>query len=154
MFRTLAVLSFLATPAFAHDFRSGDLGVIHPIILKAFHSARTAAGYMTVANDGKQPDMLIGVRIDGVNATVHESRNDDGISKMVHLDAVEIPAGDAVMFEQGGLHVMMMGLAPGQFKPGDMVDAVLIFDRQGEVPISFMVEKHGVKAGHEGHLAN
>ena len=154
MFRTLIALLLLTSPATAHDIQASDLGIIHPVILKAFPAAQTAAGYMVIANDGDQPDMLISVRVEGVKATLHESRVIGGVANMVHLDAVEILAEDTVVFEQGGLHVMMMGLTPGQFKPGDMVDAVLVFEHQGEVPISFMVEEHSAMAGHEGHMSD
>lgn len=94
---------------------------------------------MSIMNMGDTPDLLIGVRVEGPMAMIHESREEDGVMRMVHLDAVEIPAGDTVEFRPGGLHVMVMGLGPDDLPVGDTLDATLIFDRAGEVPIVFSV---------------
>jgi len=156
MFRVLAALLLLAGPCAAHEFTAGPLEIIHPVIALPYDTARTAAGYMAISNDGREADMLIGISIEGVSAAIHESREENGLSKMIRLDAVEIPAGDTVLFETGGLHVMLMGLAPHQFKPGDMVKATLVFEHEGEVPIAFMVQDgagSGDAMDHMDHMA-
>lgn len=158
MFRILiAAAAFsltLALPGAAHEYRAGDLLIDHPVIYKSFARARAAGGYMTITNGGEADDMLIGVRVEGPMAMIHESREEDGVMRMLHLDAVEIPAGGTVAFAPGGLHVMIMGLQPDDLPVGDTLDAVLVFDRAGEVPVTFEVEPlpaEGAAMDHSGH---
>ncbi len=124
----------------AAEVTAGDLTIASPVIVKSFAKARAAGGYMTVANSGDKPDLLLGVSVEGPMAMIHESREEGGIMRMVHLDAVEIPAGETVAFAPGGLHVMIMGLQPDDLPVGDTLDAVLTFDRAGEVAVTFRVE--------------
>ncbi len=72
-------------------------------------------------------------------AMIHESREEDGVMRMIHVDAVELPAGETVTFRPGGLHVMIMGLKPDDLPLGGTLDAVLTFDRVGEVAVTFEV---------------
>ncbi len=136
-----AFVIFLVTglAARAEEFSVGDLTIRNPVIFKSFTAARAAGGYMTIGNAGVQPDRLTGVAVDGPMAMIHESREDEGVTRMIHLDAVEIPAGDTVAFRPGGLHIMIMGLQPDDLPVGDTLDAVLRFDRAGEVNVRFLV---------------
>ena len=141
MIRTLvtALSLAIAFPAFSHEFKAGDLHIDHPVVFKAFAKARAAGGYMSITNTGDTSDLLIGVRSDVPRTMIHESREDDGVMRMIHLDAVEIAAGETVSFKPGGLHVMFMGLEPGDLLVGEEVGATLIFERAGEVDVFFTV---------------
>jgi copper(I)-binding protein len=136
----LTCLMLMAQPVFAGDTRviAGDLMISDPVLVKAFSKARAAGGYMTIANVG-ETDTLIGARAMPYMAMIHESRDDGGVAKMVHLDAVEVPGGGELVFAQGGLHVMVMGLQPGDLEVGGTLEIVLEFDRAGEVPVMFEV---------------
>ena len=85
-----------------------------PIVFKSFEKARAAGGYMTILNTGEENDLLIGIEIKNRMSMIHESREEDGVMRMLHVDAVEVPAGDTVEFKPGGFHVMIMGLQPGE----------------------------------------
>lgn len=110
-----------------------------PIVFKSFEKARAAGGYMTILNTGEENDLLIGIEIKNRMSMIHESREEDGVMRMLHVDAVEVPAGDTVEFKPGGFHVMIMGLQPGELPVGDQIEATLIFDRAGEVQVVFEV---------------
>lgn len=140
MFRALALTAILlaATPVAAADVTSGDLTVSNPVLVKAFPLARAAGGYMTISNAG-EADTLIGARAMPHMAMIHESREEGGVAKMIHLDAVEVPGGGELVFAQGGLHVMVMGLQPGDLDVGETLEIVLEFDRTGDVPVVFEV---------------
>jgi periplasmic copper chaperone A len=58
---------------------------------------------------------------------------------MEHIEALEIQPGETVSLEQGGYHVMLMGLT-GPLKEGEMHKAVLIFEKAGRVEIEFMID--------------
>lgn len=55
---------------------------------------------------------------------IHEMKMDDGVMKMRAVDALPLPAGQAVALKPGGYHVMLMGLK-GQIKAGDAVPLTL-----------------------------
>ena len=55
---------------------------------------------------------------------IHEMKMEDGVMKMRAIDALPLPAGQAVALKPGSYHVMMMGLkAP--IKAGDTVPLTL-----------------------------
>ena len=63
---------------------------------------------------------------------IHESTLKAGVNHMNAVESVPLPAGKAVEFKPGGLHVMLMGLA-SPLKPGD------------KVPLTFTIEEKGGK---------
>ena len=136
-----AVALLMATTAFAHEVKVGDLQIIHANIPAPMNGAQVAAGYMGISNEGATPDKLIGVEVGvAAQAMLHTTEfSADGVATMKHVEALEIPADDTVVLEPGGYHIMLMGLkAP--LVEGDMVLATLIFEHTGRVEIEFMVD--------------
>lgn len=143
MKRALVALMLLAAPAFAHDKMSGDLHIIHPSIPQPPAMAKSAAGYVTISNEGETPEALIGVRTPfAQSSTLHTTIHEDGIAKMRPLPELLIAPGDTVNLEPDGMHLMFMGLT-GEAKEGDMIPATLIFRNAGEVSVEFMVDPAG-----------
>ena len=131
----------LTTAAHAHGVKTGDLEIIHPNIPQPPATAKSAAGYMAISNEGDQADRLVGVETGlAQKSMLHTTEHSaDGVARMVHLEALEIPAGDTVVLEPGGMHVMLMGLTQ-TLKEGDMLPATLIFEQAGRVEVEFMVD--------------
>ena len=131
----------MTTAAAAHGVKTGDLEIIHPNIPQPAASAKSAAGYMAISNEGAAADRLIGVETAAAQKSmIHTTETSaDGVARMVHLEALEIPAGDTVVLEPGGMHVMLMGLTQ-TLKEGDMLPATLIFEQAGRVEVEFMVD--------------
>ncbi|GAA6195164.1 copper chaperone PCu(A)C [Pseudophaeobacter sp.] len=140
MKRAILALLLLAAPAVAHDQMTGDLHIIHPSIPAPNATAKSAAGYITISNEGETPEELLGVRSPfAASTTLHTTIFEDGIAKMRPLIGVPLAPGDVVNLEPGGMHVMFMGLT-GTAKEGDMIPATLIFRKAGEVEVEFMVD--------------
>ena len=114
-------------------------------------TARAGAGYLQIVNKGDQPDRLIGVTAGFPRVMIHTTQMDGDIARMVHLEAVDIPAGETVTFAPGGLHVMFMGLNGDPFETGESFDAVLVFEAAGEVPVTFYVEDISDLTDHSHH---
>lgn len=143
MKKLMLLLALAATPLAAHDQKSGELHIIHPSIPEPAATAKAAAGYVTISNEGEAPEELIGVRSPfAETTTLHTTLFEDGVAKMRPLIAVPIAPGDVVNLEPGGMHVMFMGLT-GTAQEGDMIPATLIFRRAGEVAVEFMVDPAG-----------
>jgi periplasmic copper chaperone A len=142
MSRILALLAamLLSGPALAHEITVGDLQFIHPHIPEPPATAKSAGGYMAIVNSGTM-------------AEVHESKVDaNGIGTMAPVDALEIPAGSTVSLEQGGYHIMFMGLT-GPLTEGEMHKATLIFERAGRVEITFQIDPPAGQGAAHNHGA-
>lgn len=135
------VALFLAGTAHAHEITAGDLQIIHANIPAPMGAAQVAAGYMGISNEGNLADRLIGVEVGfAEKALLHTTEfGADGVARMKHVAALEIPADDTVVLEPGGYHIMLMGLTQ-PLRVGDMVPATLIFEQRGRVEIQFMVD--------------
>ncbi|MFC3613641.1 copper chaperone PCu(A)C [Lutimaribacter marinistellae] len=140
MKRLILSLILLASPLAAHDQMSGDLHIIHPSMPQPLATARSAAGYVTISNEGDTPEELIGIRSPfAKSTTLHTTIFEDGIARMRPLVGVPIAPGEVINLEPGGMHVMFMGLT-GTANEGDMIPATLIFRNAGEVAVEFMVD--------------
>ena len=141
-FGLVATLLLCSAPfAHAQGVTSGDLEIVHPAIPAPPAGARSAAGYLEIVNQGSAPDRLLGVETGGAKrAMLHTTDHaDDGVARMVHLDAIEIPADGTVTLAPGGVHIMLMGLT-GALSEGALVPATLIFEKAGRVEIEFSVD--------------
>lgn len=158
----LVAALLLGTAASAHQITIGNLEIVHASIPAPFAGAKSAAGYMAIVNSGSEPDRLIAATAGfAAVAKLHKSQTDaNGVATMSHVEALEIPAGETVMLESGGYHVMFMGLT-GPLTEGDMLPATLTFEKAGTVELEFMVDppgavdhetmQHGASTGHGQH---
>lgn len=149
----LLTLLALAAPAAAHEITAGEIQIIHPHLTATSPAAKSAAGYLAIVNEGAEAERLLAVRADFAEAQLHLSEvGADGVARMSPVEAVEIPAGETVVLEPGGLHLMFMGLAAplaeGQTRP-----ATLVFEHAGELEVEFEVEAREGPGGtdHSGH---
>lgn len=68
-----------------------------------------AAGYLEISNRSRTP-----IRIDRVSSPeygsveMHETVIEEGIARMRQMPVLEIAAGETVVFERGGKHLMLM----------------------------------------------
>ena len=136
---TAALMLTLAGAAWAQSLSKGPLTLSGMQLRATVRGVPTSAAYMTIENHGKTPDRLLSIDCacaDG--AMMHESRTRSGISSMVMLKDLTIPAGGKVTFKPEGLHVMLVGLkAP--LKAGGLQEMTLRFEKAGVVRAGFHV---------------
>ncbi|MAZ18648.1 copper chaperone PCu(A)C [Oricola sp.] len=144
LFRTfaLALLSVfvLAASASAHEYKIGNLEIIHPLARATPPNAPVSGGYMVIRNTGTEPDRLIGGATDFAGEVeIHEMSMDGEVMKMRQLvDGLEIPAGGEVTLKPGGYHVMFMQLKD-QLQPDAKKKVTLRFEKAGEIEVEFLV---------------
>ena len=86
-----------------------------------------AAGYATLRNDSDRPVKLTGADSpDYGMAMLHRSMQMHGQDTMQRVDALDIPAHEAVKLAPGGYHLMLMN-PKHPIKPGDTVRVSLHF---------------------------
>lgn len=150
-----AMLLFASTHALlAHGFKAGDLEIGHPWSRATPAGAKVAAGYLTLKNNGSQPDRLVSIQSNvSEKAEIHEMAVDaKGVMTMRQVtDGVEIPAGGEVALKPGSYHIMFMGLkAP--VKQGEKFSGTLTFEKAGTVTVEFAVDAMGGQSqDHSSH---
>lgn len=145
-FPAVAALCFAASAALAHEYKVGDLVIDHPMAFETPATAMSGGGYLTITNNGTEDDRLIAVQADFPRVMLHTTEMKDDVARMMHIDAVEVPAGETVSLAPGGLHVMFMGLDGDPFEQGEEIPATLVFEHSGEVEVIFNVEERTTEA--------
>jgi copper(I)-binding protein len=98
-------------------------------LLKAEYRAPLAGSdigvvYMTVVS--RKADALVGAESPSVERIeIHETVVDGAVGRMQRVERVELPGGEPVAFEPGGLHLMVIGARP--LAPPATLDLTLSF---------------------------
>lgn len=76
-------------------------------------NSRTTAAYFTVRNSGDKEQVIVrsSASVAGA-AEIHDWVETDGRKKMVRQHQVSVPAGEEVVLQTGGLHMMLFRLDP------------------------------------------
>jgi copper(I)-binding protein len=101
----------------------------------------TSAAYFSFTNTFGEPDTIIGVKSNIAALTqIHETyETEDGMMGMRERLNIPVQPEETIVFEQGGLHVMLMQL-DHDLKTGDSVSVLLQLSKAGEVEINLQVK--------------
>jgi copper(I)-binding protein len=107
-----AAILLAAPSAFAHDYKVGDIEIVHPWTRATPPAARAGGGYLTVTNHGQTADRLVGVSSPASGRVeIHTMEVAGGAMKMREFpDGLAIPPGKTVKLEPGGFHLMLIDL--------------------------------------------
>jgi len=142
-----------ALPSGAHEFKIGDLTIIHPASRATLPGAKVASGYFTIVNEGSTPDRLVAVSAEiAERGEIHEMSVDDkGVMTMRPVEGgIEVPAGSRVELKPGSYHLMFMGLKEPA-KEGIKFKGTLTFEKAGTVDVEYAVDPAGGGNSHAGH---
>lgn len=105
-------------------------------------SAANAAFYMNIHNNGPEADRLIDAASDACrHIELHESKMDDaGMMRMEHIMEIELPAGQTVALQVGGLHVMCLDRQV-DLLPGETIELELHFANAGVIPVEVEIRE-------------
>ena len=96
--------------------------------------------YFVVENDSAETQELIGVAADVAEAIeMHESRMSGDVMEMHQLESVSLEPGEEVVFEPGGLHIMLIGLKQ-DLKTGDNFQITLDFANYEDIQVTVSVQ--------------
>jgi copper(I)-binding protein len=145
--RSLLILSFVgfgAVAAWAHEYKAGDLEIVHPWARATLKGSDVADGFMKIINHGSTPDRLLAVSVEFAKVgQIHDMKLEGDVMKMVELTGgLEIPAGATVELKPKSMHVMFIGVHE-ELVPDEVVDGELTFEKAGKVKIEFMIEPAG-----------
>jgi len=114
-------------------------------------NAKAGAAFMLITNGGTQDDRLVDASSDiAARVELHTHVQDGDVMRMVHVEeGFALPAGETVVLERGGKHVMFMGLNTS-LDQGDTVEVTLTFENAGEILVEIPVDLERMPKGH-GH---
>ncbi|MEM9228994.1 MAG: copper chaperone PCu(A)C [Pseudomonadota bacterium] len=146
----LAMAAFLvSTAATAEPIALGDLTIDKPHSFSTTEGTKSGAGYMMITNTGSEDELLVSASSPLGMTELHKSETDaNGVARMIEQeDGIPIPAGETVMLEPGGLHVMFMGLT-APLEEGEQHEVKLVFQNAGEIDLTFDIMDRGAAAAH------
>lgn len=150
---TILLLFAVSHAALAHEFKVGEIEIIHPWSRATPDGAKVAAGYLKLKNDGVEPDRLVSATGEIAGKTeIHEMAVDaDGVMTMRPVPGgLEVPAGGEVELKPGSFHIMFMDLKQGA-KEGVNFKGTLTFEKAGTVEVEFAVDKMGGETDQHSH---
>lgn len=139
--------------AFAHEFKVGDLEIVHPWSRATPPGAKVAAGYATITNNGSTPDKLVAVTGEIADkGEIHQMAVDaNGVMTMRPVEGgVEIPASATVELKPGAFHIMFKDLKRLP-KEGEKFKGTMTFEKAGDVAVEYSVDKMGGDNAHKDH---
>lgn len=104
-----------------------------------------SASFMTLTNGSGADIVLKGAESPAAKAVeLHTHTMSDGMMRMRQVEKIDLPAGQSVKLQPGGLHVMMIGLQQA-LVPGEQIDLTLVFDDGSRLPLKVPVVKLQMK---------
>ena len=129
----------LAAAAQAHDYRLGDITIVHPYARFTVAGQRAGGGFLSIENKGGADRLVAASTPVCESVELHTMRMEGDVMRMRQVDGIELPAGKTVDLAPGGHHLMLMGLkAP--LKVGDAFALKLKFQKAGELTVQVQVE--------------
>lgn len=117
---------------------SADVVVSDPWARASILVNRPGAAYLTLESD--TGDRLIAVEspVAG-HVMLHGTETDaNGVSRMAHIEALDLPRGEPVTLAPGGMHLMLMALNE-KLEEGSTFPLTLTFEDAGEISVEVPV---------------
>ncbi len=142
----IAVFVILTTDLAAHEYKIGNLKILHPYIIKTPPGAVVAGGYMKIVNTSNQFDRLNAVVVKFAESSkIHEMKMENDVMKMREVKGgLKIPAHGSVELKQGGYHIMFMNIIKSM-TAGETYEGILFFEKSGNIKVLFSVEEADFK---------
>jgi periplasmic copper chaperone A len=114
----------------------GALQIDTPWARASIGTARPGAAYVTIRNTGAEADRLVSIKTPAAaRPEVHAMEEEGGVMKMRSAGSLDIPPGEEVRLEPGGMHIMLMKLRQ-PLKEGDSIPITFIFGEAGEITVT------------------
>jgi copper(I)-binding protein len=141
-----AILSLGGGAAAAETFTVGSIEISNPWARATPKGASVGGAYMTITNNGTEPDRLVGASSPvAKQAEVHQMAMDKGVMSMRPVPGgLELKPGQTVVFNPESFHLMLTGLKQ-PLAQGERVRATLDFAKAGKVDLELVVESMGAQ---------
>jgi len=131
------VLVFLSLNLWANEI----IEVNEPWIREAPPTATVMAAYMNIKNTSDKDLALVSAECDYYETIeLHSTIMDGDMARMVKQEKLNLPKGEVVSLQPGGLHIMLIGVKQRPVA-GDSVKIVLNFSDETQKEIMAKVKK-------------
>ena len=132
------------------EVRIGNIAITGAFARMSFGKAVNSAGFMSIANGGREDDRLVAARSDISERTeLHTHIHEGGVMKMRRVEGgIGVPAGKLTKLAPGGYHIMFIGLKKPLAK-GDHFPLTLTFEKAGKVTLTMTARKRIPRGSHE-----
>ncbi|MFC4670763.1 copper chaperone PCu(A)C [Seohaeicola nanhaiensis] len=115
-----------------------DVSITAPWARATIIAGRPGAGYLSLTSDADDRLLSVSSPIAG-EVMLHAVETDgSGVSRMVHLDVLDLPADEAVTLAPGDMHLMLMQLTQ-RLEEGTSFPMTLTFETAGEITVDVPV---------------
>jgi periplasmic copper chaperone A len=109
-----------------------DVTVTDPWARATIIANRPGAAYLSLTSDTGDRLLSVSSPVAG-RVMIHAvEAGENGVSRMVHLDALDLPAGETVTLAPGNVHLMLMQLEQ-KLEEGTNLSLSLTFETAGEL---------------------
>jgi copper(I)-binding protein len=107
-----ASLQFAAPAVFATEpSASSQIQISNARVREPIPGRMMSAAFLTLKNTAKHTRKLVSVSAEWAGLIeIHTHLHEDGVMKMRQINSLEIPGGESVVLEPGGLHLMLFKL--------------------------------------------
>ncbi len=106
-------------------------------------AGRPGVAYFNLSNGDGPARKLASVHVDGVGRTeMHETKQENGVSKMAPVKDVALEAGKTLSFAPGGYHVMLFDIDPA-LKAGGTTEVTLALDNGDKISAKATIRSVG-----------
>ena len=105
-----------------------SLQVQDPYVRAVPPGQTNSAAFMALVNPGDADHALVAAESRASKVVeLHTHQEEGGMMKMRRVDKIDLPAGETVELQPGGLHLMLIGLTR-QLSPGEDVEITLVLE--------------------------
>lgn len=143
--------AFEATPARAEGVTVGDIEISNAWGRAAPRQMRVGGVFFTMTNHGDSDDRLLSASAPVSEvAELHTHKMVNGVMRMRPVSAIDLPAGETVTLQPGGLHVMLINLKQS-LEMGSSFPLTLNFEKAGQVQVTVEVNQPAGGMGQMKH---
>lgn len=147
MLRCLMLLSVLLLGACSPQNGGAEIVIDSPWVRETPPGRTVAAGYMNLRNEGGQARALLTAQSPAASRVeIHTMEQTDGMMRMRRIERLELPAGETVSLEPGGMHLMLFDIESAAV--GNHVPVTLTFEDGWQIETSFPVRRPDMQ-GHK-----
>jgi periplasmic copper chaperone A len=130
---------FLATVSMATQ--GAEVAIGDPYVRAVPPGQANSAVFMSLENRSDQDQALVAAESDVSEIVeLHTHIEEGGMMRMRQIEKIDVPAGETVILQPGGLHVMLIGLRQA-LEPDQTIDLTLVFEDGSRMPVQAPVRR-------------
>jgi copper(I)-binding protein len=121
--------------------QGAEVAIGDPYVRAVPPGQANSAVFMSLENRSDQDQALVAAESDVSEIVeLHTHIEEGGMMRMRQIEKIDVPAGETVILQPGGLHVMLIGLKQA-LEPGQTIDLTLVFEDGSRMPVQAPVRR-------------